>query len=314
MHEISPVLSGIYDKPDFIAQSGNLGLNPSKYSITDRPYTKFDHSSTNAGEASLSFSDVLDAINPLQHIPLVSALYRAATNQPINPVSRVAGDILYGAFAGPASALLGGLGAIGDTALNAQDKKGISETIVSALIPGPDQNPTLSVESKNISTPSTKVVSLPDPGGTNLPVEKTTNAPGASGGSLGAKSFPLVRNNLPYGGVLDPRNLTIPQNTVATMPLGAHALRLGSTIYTGKMMTGSHDIPAAPTNSFDGIASNVTSTNDKNSTSLTSNLDAVSYDLPKSLLDDISALKALNLYKSTAQLNSSRETLVPSQP
>ena len=58
-----------------------------------------------AGTHSTFLDDVLDVINPLQHIPVVSTLYRAATGDRIGDVERVAGDTLYGGLMGLGSSL-----------------------------------------------------------------------------------------------------------------------------------------------------------------------------------------------------------------
>ncbi len=42
------------------------------------------------------FGVALDAVNPLQHIPGVSNIYRAATGDDINPLSSMAGGFLFG--------------------------------------------------------------------------------------------------------------------------------------------------------------------------------------------------------------------------
>ena len=55
------------------------------------------------GEEGLSFRDVLDLVNPLQHIPLVGNLYRKLTGDTIDPAIRVAGGALFG---GPLGAVL----------------------------------------------------------------------------------------------------------------------------------------------------------------------------------------------------------------
>lgn len=47
---------------------------------------------------------ILDIINPLQHIPVISTIYRNITGDEISPVARVAGDALYG---GPIGAAVG---------------------------------------------------------------------------------------------------------------------------------------------------------------------------------------------------------------
>jgi len=50
------------------------------------------------GEAtnSMSFSDLVDTINPLQHIPVVSTFYRELTGDQISNQARIAGGALYG--------------------------------------------------------------------------------------------------------------------------------------------------------------------------------------------------------------------------
>ena len=46
--------------------------------------------------ADFSFADLLDVINPLQHIPLVSSIYRRLTGDEISPHARIIGATLYG--------------------------------------------------------------------------------------------------------------------------------------------------------------------------------------------------------------------------
>ncbi len=55
---------------------------------------------------SPDFSDVLDAINPLQQIPIIGTIYREITGEEISPASRIAGGALYG---GPIGAALGAI-------------------------------------------------------------------------------------------------------------------------------------------------------------------------------------------------------------
>src|SRR3546814_9343827 len=52
------------------------------------------HDGSSAGD--LTFGDFLDIINPLQHIPVVSTLYRAITGDEISPHARILGDTLFG--------------------------------------------------------------------------------------------------------------------------------------------------------------------------------------------------------------------------
>lgn len=52
---------------------------------------------------SFTFNDFLDIINPLQHIPIVSTIYRRLTGDTIKPFERLAGDTLYGGMWGAVS-------------------------------------------------------------------------------------------------------------------------------------------------------------------------------------------------------------------
>ncbi len=58
---------------------------------------------------SFTFSDLLDVINPLQHIPVVGTIYRELTGDSISPAARIAGDTLYGGVFGFASSIVDSL-------------------------------------------------------------------------------------------------------------------------------------------------------------------------------------------------------------
>src|ERR1700761_9510186 len=64
-----------------------------------------EHSHFCAGK-SFSFHDILDAINPLQHLPVISTIYRAITHEQIGNVAEVVGDGIYGGVIGLASGVL----------------------------------------------------------------------------------------------------------------------------------------------------------------------------------------------------------------
>ena len=56
------------------------------------------------GDDGLTFGDFLDMVNPLQHLPVVGAVYRGLTDDEITPGAKLAGGILYGGPLGLASA------------------------------------------------------------------------------------------------------------------------------------------------------------------------------------------------------------------
>lgn len=61
------------------------------------------------GDREFSFSDVLDAINPLQHIPIVSTIYRKLTGDEIAVGPRLLGGALFG---GPIGLIVAGFNAM----------------------------------------------------------------------------------------------------------------------------------------------------------------------------------------------------------
>jgi hypothetical protein len=52
------------------------------------------------GTVDMDFWDFVDIVNPLQHIPVVSSIYRELTGDTIKGVSRIVGDGLYGGVIG----------------------------------------------------------------------------------------------------------------------------------------------------------------------------------------------------------------------
>jgi hypothetical protein len=56
------------------------------------------------GNDGLTFRDFIDIINPLQHIPIVSTIYRSLTDDTLDHAPRVAGGAVFG---GPIGALAG---------------------------------------------------------------------------------------------------------------------------------------------------------------------------------------------------------------
>ncbi|MCE8000781.1 MAG: hypothetical protein HEP70_18155 [Rhodobiaceae bacterium] len=51
---------------------------------------------TTSDDDGFSFNDFLDMINPLQHLPVVSTLYREMTGDEMEPAARIVGGAIYG--------------------------------------------------------------------------------------------------------------------------------------------------------------------------------------------------------------------------
>ncbi len=80
--------------------------------LTSAEVMKFNSASSTAspqkessifGEDGFSFGDIIDIINPLQHIPIVNSIYRKITGDTIAPSMQIAGDALFG---GPIGAVV----------------------------------------------------------------------------------------------------------------------------------------------------------------------------------------------------------------
>ena len=79
------------------------------------------------GKDGFTFFDMLDIINPLQHIPGVSFLYRKITGDTIDPGSRIIGGTILG---GP----IGAIANLGDVMLQHKTGEGLAETAASFFL------------------------------------------------------------------------------------------------------------------------------------------------------------------------------------
>ncbi len=88
------------EKSAFPAGSGVLAL---------REDPSFSSVSGNNGaekEDGFGFFDLLDIVTPLQHLPVVSFVYRKVTGDTIKPVAQIAGGGLYGGLPGAAASMV----------------------------------------------------------------------------------------------------------------------------------------------------------------------------------------------------------------
>jgi hypothetical protein len=101
------------------------------------------------GDDEFTFGDFLSILNPLQHLPVVSNIYRWVTGDTIKPAARVVGGALYG---GPIGLVTSALNAMveevkgGDVgaqvlALFKPDQKAPSDPLVASAAPDPTSAP-----------------------------------------------------------------------------------------------------------------------------------------------------------------------------
>jgi hypothetical protein len=79
--------------------------------------------SSPASDDGFSFSDLLDIVNPLQHIPIVATLYRALTGDQIKTFPKIAGDALFGG-------VTGFFGSVADTIFEKITGKSVGDTVL----------------------------------------------------------------------------------------------------------------------------------------------------------------------------------------
>ena len=146
------------------------------------------------GKDGFTFFDFLDIINPLQHVPVISTIYRSITGDQIDPGSRIAGATLFG---GP----LGGALASVDVAIKHKTGLDIAEHTATFFTGGDVSNQIAEnqeivpvarpIKNGNIQTNTAQIPSLVTP-----PLE--SHAKGTSSDkflSAGMTAIPLAKNN-----------------------------------------------------------------------------------------------------------------------
>ena len=127
------------------------------------------------GAGSLSFDDLVDVVNPLQHLPIVGTLYRKYANDPINPLPKIAGDTLYGGSVGLVSSLA-------DYAFEKITGKNFGDTVL-AWVTGDDGTPKTAVASSASLTASPASPTAPPQAGARIASTLPTQLPSALSGA-----------------------------------------------------------------------------------------------------------------------------------
>ncbi len=65
-----------------------------------------------AEDQPFGFGDLIDMVNPLQHIPVLNLAYRHVTGDTIRPIGKIIGGAVFG---GPLGAMVGGAVALADS-------------------------------------------------------------------------------------------------------------------------------------------------------------------------------------------------------
>lgn len=133
-----------------------------------------------------TFDDMLDVINPLQHIPIVGTIYRSLTEDEIKPAARMVGDIGYGLLTG--SIFVAVAGAVAGAVFEAGTGK-TPETIVADALFGSEKH----------QPPATEPQATPVMLASAAPLPTNGSAPPATSISTATEPAPtqLAENNLP---------------------------------------------------------------------------------------------------------------------
>ena len=105
------------------------------------------------------FAHLWDVVNPLQHLPVIGTIYRAATGDRLDPVEKIAGGTLYGG-------LWGAVSSVASVAFEAITGKSVEDTVLALFDGGGDKTAPARVAAANISPelalPSGELPGLPN--------------------------------------------------------------------------------------------------------------------------------------------------------
>jgi hypothetical protein len=120
-----------------LTTGSSFSLHPATHDVAAASAPAQPVSSSHA----FSFTDFLDIVNPLQHLPVVGTLYRAITGDKIDTPEKIVGDTLFGGVWGLVSSLA-------DTAFEAVTGKDFGATVLSFVTGGDDDAPAQAAEAK----------------------------------------------------------------------------------------------------------------------------------------------------------------------
>lgn len=109
-----------------------------------------------AGKDGPTFDDFLDIINPLQHIPIISSIYRELTGDRISPGARVIGD---GLIFGP----IGAAFAVANVVLSEISGRDVGEHVIALLKDAPGDIPATAVAEKSDKNLAPAAAAASDP-------------------------------------------------------------------------------------------------------------------------------------------------------
>jgi len=169
---------------------------------------------------NFSFKDILDMLNPLQHLPVISTLYRAWTGEGIGGVARIVVGAIYGRAGGFVSMAT----SVVNAAIGAFTGKDIGERVYAAVFGDPKAS-----ESKALAAASSPTSLARSSAGTRLALSL---APIALSVPAGADALTYRQTQTPDGLAAE-RNETV---TDRKRPSGSSVVGPnGTTIFKGRI-------------------------------------------------------------------------------
>lgn len=112
-----------YGSRQSVEKTVNSNISAHSFRAIEPTQTPELNTGAEAEDSGFSFFDLLDMINPLQHIPLVNIAYRKITGDEIKPISSIVGGAVFG---GP----MGAVGGIANAVIQDATGKNMVENVV----------------------------------------------------------------------------------------------------------------------------------------------------------------------------------------
>lgn len=210
------------------AAAGRLGASAAGPATAEAPS---EATAGEGAEAEFTFGDFLDIINPLQHIPIVSTLYRQITGDEISAPARVFGGTLFGGPGGFVAAVANTLfdevagEDLGATAMALFDgEEAPAEPQLASPPSGSDSAVSAAAGTTNTSGAMTVAPLITGAGGTSSAPARDTNAP--AGLLTGQDALNALFNDLHGGGrrPATPALPTVGTDAASEAPSGAEPM------------------------------------------------------------------------------------------
>ena len=151
-------------------------------STTAAPAQADQKPQSKSSDWDFSFHNLLDIINPLEHLPIIGTIYRAITHTHIGIPERIAGDALYGG-------LWGAVSGAADAAFEAITGKDFGSTVL-ALFTGHHHNTAVAANNANAANIDIGTVTVTPP--KQLSASQLPASQSPSSQSVGATASPDI--------------------------------------------------------------------------------------------------------------------------